>query len=352
MNKVRVLIVDDSKTMRAVVRSVLLTDPLIEVVGEAEDAFAARIAIKKLNPDVITLDIEMPKMDGIEFLEKLMRLRPMPVIMCSTLTQKGAAKSIDALSMGAFDCVGKPVSGNFYQALAHLPDLVKAAAQYKPKGMIDYRQKETISVLPRFKPNDNVIAIGSSTGGVEALQKILSNFPENCPPTMISQHMPEAFLKSFSQRLDQTMAPRILTAQEGMPVCKGHVYFAPGGETHLQVTGKVNPVFHLHEAPSVSGHRPSIDVMMMSVVAAFGHHCVGVQLTGMGRDGARGLLAIREAGGRTFGQDENSSSIYGMAKVAKDIGAVERELPLSRIGLEVLSLCQLGENTRQTACQS
>ncbi|PHR60755.1 MAG: chemotaxis response regulator protein-glutamate methylesterase [Robiginitomaculum sp.] len=339
MERVRVLIVDDSPTMRAVVKAVLRSDPLIEVVGEAEDPYVAREEIKRLNPDVLTLDIEMPRMSGLEFLAKIMKLRPMPVVMCSTLTQAGAKDSIEALSMGAFECVGKPTSGDFVKALAHLPAIVKAAAKYKPQGMGSYTQAHSGPKFEQFSPNRNVLCIGSSTGGVEALGKMLADFPKNCPPTLITQHMPEAFLKSFAQRLDGIVAPNVKVANDGEAIRPGNVYFAPGGLYHMEVKGRVTPICQMLEGDIVSGHRPSVDVMMHSVAQIYGKRTVGVMLTGMGRDGAEGLLAIRQSGGHTIGQDENSSTVYGMARVAKSLGAVKTELPLSKIAAEIMRVC-------------
>lgn len=350
MERVKVLIVDDSQTMRAVVKAVLRADPQIDVVGEAADPYEARDAIKALNPDVLTLDIEMPRMSGLEFLEKIMRLRPMPVVMVSSLTQKGAKDSIEALSMGAFECVGKPTGGDTVKALAHLPGIVRAAAKYRPQGMTDHTP--TIDpALASFRPNKKIIAIGSSTGGVEALLKLLSGFPENCPPTIITQHMPPAFLKSFAERLNGSVAPKVATASEGAPLRVGQIYIAPGGAYHMQITGRVSPVCKLVEGDPVSGHRPSVDVMFESVENILGRRAVGVILTGMGRDGAKGLLGIRNAGGYTIGQDERSSTVYGMARVAKELGGVDIELPLTKITSKIMSLCDLSSttNARRTA---
>lgn len=329
MSKVRVLVVDDSATMRGVLTSVLRRDPDIDVVGCAGDPLEAREAIKALSPDVVTLDIEMPKMNGIEFLEKIMRLRPMPVIMVSTLTQAGAAITLEALEIGAFDCVGKPDFDN-------LAEKVKAAAQSRIRAVSDRAAPK-----PRkaFAPNNRVIAIGSSTGGVEALITILQAFPKNCPPTMITQHMPATFTKSFADRLNRVCEPQVEEAFEGAPLRMGHIYVAPGGATHLEARGGAHPSCHLSDGDLVSGHRPSVDVLFDSVARAFGRLSVGAILTGMGRDGARGLKAMRDAGARTLGQDENSCVVYGMPRAAFEIGAVERQFPLSRMGEAILDLC-------------
>lgn len=332
MRPIRVLVVDDSPTIRNIITTTLSRDPEIEVIGSAGDPIEARAAIKELNPDVLTLDVEMPKMSGIEFLEKIMRLRPMPVIMVSTLTQAGAAISINALELGAFDCVGKP-------AFEDLVDKVKAAARarVRPAG-------ERITPAKRqgvYRPANKLIAIGSSTGGVEALLQVLSHFPENCPPTVITQHMPASFTASFAARLDRTCAPKVAEATDGAPLVAGHVYLAPGGDAHLEVVGGMQPRCRLREGGPVSGHRPSVDVLFQSVAEVYGRRAAGVILTGMGRDGAQGLLAMRNAGAGTIGQDEASCVVYGMPKCAFEIGAVERQLPLGAIGSAVLDLCAL-----------
>lgn len=332
MKRVRVLVVDDSATIRGIIVSTLSRDPGIEVVGTAGDPLEARAAIKELSPDVVTLDVEMPKMSGIEFLEKIMRLRPTPVIMVSTLTQAGAAASIQALELGAVDCVGKP-------DFEELVDKVKAAARAHVRAVGD---RGTPS--PRqagYRPANKILAIGSSTGGVEALLQVLAPFPENCPPTVITQHMPASFTASFAARLDRACAPKVQEASVGAPLLPGHVYLAPGGATHLEVVGGVQPRCRLLEALPVTGHRPSVDVLFNSVAEAYGRRAVGVILTGMGRDGAAGLLAMRNAGARTIGQDEASSVVYGMPKSAYEIGAVQRQLTLSAIGQAALDLCAL-----------
>jgi two-component system chemotaxis response regulator CheB len=348
MHKVKVLIVDDSATMRAVLKAVLRSDPEIDVIGEAADAYEAREAIKQLNPDVVTLDIEMPRMSGLQFLEKIMTLRPMPVIMISSLTQKGATDSIEALSIGAFDCIGKPLKGDVMTALADLPKTVKAAAKTKPrKAVVTSATPQATVVSDSYKPNDKIVAIGSSTGGVEALLQVLSSFPAMCPPTVITQHMPETFLCTFAERLNKSCAPKVSLAEDQSVLKPGHVYLAPGGRYHLEVQGKRNTRMALLEGETVSGHRPSVDVLFKSVAAHIGKRAVGVILTGMGRDGARGLLEIHEAGGQTIGQDEATSVVYGMPRVAFEKGAVQQQRPLARIGESILSLCRAeAEETR------
>lgn len=345
MNPIRVLIVDDSATMRSLIGAVLRRDPDIQVIGMAGDPLEARAKIKELEPDVLTLDIEMPNMNGLEFLEKIMRLRPMPVIMVSTLTQKGADATLEALELGAFDCVGKPGAGaDVASAFAELIDKVKAAAKarVRPAGFTPRKG----AAESRFTPNGRIVAIGSSTGGVEALLTVLSRFPENCPPTVITQHMPAAFTKSFAERLNRASAAEVREAWEGAPLAPGKVYVAPGGGAHLEIAGGANPRCTLREGEPVNGHRPSVDMLFHAVARVAGSKAVGVILTGMGRDGAQGLKSIRDEGGRTFGQDEHSCVVYGMPKAAMDIGAVERQCSLDRIADQVLDICNLQQRER------
>jgi len=330
---VRVLIVDDSATMRSLIATVLQRDPEIEVVGEAGDPLEAREAIKRLNPDVITLDVEMPNMNGIDFLEKIMRLRPMPVVMVSTLTVRGAEATMEALELGAIDCVAKPSTGGL-EGFSDLPFKVKAAAKAKVRPL---RESSATAPAPLdHTPDGRLIAIGSSTGGVEALITVLSRFPANCPPTVITQHMPATFTRSFSERLDRLCAPKVAEAHDGAVLENGRIYIAPGGEKHLEIGGSGTLRCRISEGSPVNGHSPSVDVLFRSVAKAAGPRAIGAILTGMGRDGAEGLLAMRRAGARTFGQDEASSVVYGMPKAAFEIGAVERQAPLDRIAAELL----------------
>ncbi|MGC1301029.1 MAG: chemotaxis response regulator protein-glutamate methylesterase [Caulobacteraceae bacterium] len=333
MNRTRVLIVDDSATMRSLIAAVLRRDPELEVIGQAADPLEARQAIKTLDPDVITLDVEMPNMNGLDFLEKIMRLRPMPVVMVSTLTARGAEATLEALELGAVDCVAKPSTAGMH-AFDDLADKVKAAARAKVRPLGDAPPRQ--APMRDFTSNGSVLALGSSTGGVEALIAILSHFPANCPPTVITQHMPATFTKSFADRLNRLCAPEVREATEGALLNPGHVYIAPGGEAHLEIGGSDQLRCRVRPGEPVNGHRPSVDVLFSSVARTVGARAVGVILTGMGRDGARGLLAMREAGARTLGQDEPSSIVYGMPKVAFEIGAVERQLPLDRMAAEIL----------------
>jgi two-component system chemotaxis response regulator CheB len=330
----RVLIVDDSPTMQMVLTQILAQDPQLEVVGTALDPHQARAAIKELDPDVITLDVEMPNLNGLDFLERLMRLRPMPVVMVSSLTLRGAETSLRALELGAFDCVGKPAL-NDPQAAEDLCGVIRVAARRKQ----NMRPPAAAAPAPLRKvaltcdpAEDRLIAIGASTGGVEALISVLDAFPERCPPTVITQHMPALFTKPFAARLDRLCAPRVQEAWHGAPVEPGTIYVAPGGKAHLTVRGKPGALrCHLVESELVNGHRPSVDVLFSSVAAATGAHSAGIILTGMGQDGARGLLAMRQSGAITLGQSEDSCVVYGMPKVAFTIGAVQKQSSLQNI---------------------
>ncbi|MFN7104445.1 MAG: protein-glutamate O-methylesterase CheB [Pseudorhizobium sp.] len=334
----RVLVVDDSPTMRGLITAVLNQDPDVSVIGQAGDAMEARAAIKQLNPDVVTLDIEMPNMNGLEFLEKIMKLRPMPVIMVSTMTHRGAEATLAALEIGAFDCVAKPQPGE-PRPFGELAEKVKAAARSLHRHH-SAPQVRPVATAPAadFRVGRKIVAIGSSTGGVEALIAVLQKFPRNCPPTVITQHMPPTFTKSFAERLNRLCAPVVEEATDGARLEIGKIYLAPGGERHLQVSNASAPCCRLVERAPVNGHRPSVDVLFDSVAELAGRNAVGVILTGMGRDGASGLLKMRHAGARTIGQNEKTCVVYGMPRVAYELGAVEHQLPLTSIGEEILKL--------------
>ncbi|MBO0903061.1 protein-glutamate methylesterase/protein-glutamine glutaminase [Jiella sonneratiae] len=336
-----VLVVDDSVTMRALIKHALRNDPDIIVVGEASNPFEARDKMKELDPDVVTLDVEMPNMNGIEFLEKIMRLRPTPVIMVSNLTAPGAATTLAALEIGAFDCIAKPSARE--TMFNELPSLIKEAARAKAGmarrrgGPALPRQAESEPVRGRRGHLPDLIAIGSSTGGVEALMQVLAEFPADCPPTVIVQHLPAAFTGSFAARLDRVSRARVSEAKGGEPLLPGHIYLAPGGGRHMVVKPGARPSVALIEGETVSGHRPSVDVLFGSVAKNFSGSTCGVILTGMGRDGAQGLLEMRRQGAATLGQDEESSLVYGMPRVANEIGAVARQLPLARIAKQIFN---------------
>lgn len=334
---IRVLIVDDSATLRAVIAARLRREADIEVVGEAADPYEARDAINRLHPDVLTLDLEMPRMDGLAFLEKLMKFRPMPVVVVSSWTQGAADATVDALALGAFDCVAKPLRGNVMSALEPLPDILRAAvlAPRRHGGQDEGRGV----VEEAYQPSDKVIAIGASTGGVEALMSVISRFPVNCPPTVITQHIPGSFSTSFAARLNQNCRASVCEAFDGAPLDIGKIYLAPGGsECHLGIEGTSALRCRLVPGEPVSGHRPSVDMMFKSI-SRYGSRVVGVILTGMGRDGAEGMVEIRRKGGATIGQDEASSIVYGMPKAAMLAGGVEREFPITEIGAQALRLC-------------
>ncbi|HEY0266342.1 MAG TPA: chemotaxis response regulator protein-glutamate methylesterase [Rhizomicrobium sp.] len=341
MTPIRVLIVDDSATIRALLAEILSRDPGIAVVGQAPEPHAARQMIKDLNPDVLTLDVEMPGMSGIEFLERIMRLRPMPVVMVSTLTERGAEVTLDALAIGAVEYFPKPmdnVAANLHAAADELIRKVKTAAAAKVRARPERRPA---AHKPEMAFGDHLIAIGSSTGGVEALLEVLSHFPANCPPTVITQHMPAGFTASFAARLDKLCAPKVAEAVDGQLLAAGHVWLAPGAVSHLEVTGRAAWRCRLVRDAPTGGHRPSVDRLFQSVAASAGAKGVGVILTGMGRDGASGLSAMRTNGAATIGQDEASATVYGMPRVAMEIGAVQRQLPLEKIGEQILRLCRV-----------
>ncbi len=342
MSNVSVLVVDDSASMRGIIIERLQRDMNINVVGQATDALSARQAIKALNPDVVTLDIEMPNMNGLDFLEKIMRLRPMPVVMVSSLTKRGAEATIRAIELGAVDYVAKPTVED-PNTFDDLSVKVRAAAGARLRPLT-----ETLDATGANKPvtrmksgkgfaTTELIAIGSSTGGVDALIKVLRDFPEDCPPTVVTQHMPPLFTKSFAQRLDRLCAPKVEEARTGAELVPGRIFIAPGGERHLEVVKDTTMRCRLRPGSKMNGHRPSVDVLFGSVAKCVGAKAVGTILTGMGNDGAQGLLAMRDAGARTIGQDEATCAVYGMPKVAFEIGAVGKQLPIEKISAEILS---------------
>ena len=271
----RVLVVDDSPTMRGLITAVLRSDPEVDVVGQAGDALEARAAIKALNPDVVTLDIEMPNMNGLDFLEKIMTLRPMPVIMVSTMTHRGADATLAALEIGAFDCVGKPSPGEPHP-FGDLAEKVKAAARSQRQYVKPAAGRTPPQAVADFRVGRKIVAIGSSTGGVEALINVLQKFPANCPPTVITQHMPPSFTRSFAERLNRLCAPVVEEATDGARLEIGKIYLAPGGDRHLRVANASAPHCRLAEGGPVNGHRPSVDVLFDSVAELAGRNAVGV----------------------------------------------------------------------------
>lgn len=345
MKRIRVLVVDDSALVRELLTAGLAKDPELEVVGSAANPFIARDKIVELRPDVLTLDVEMPRMDGVDFLRRLMPQYPIPVIMVSALTQKGAQITLEALEAGAIDFVTKPstdVARGLNQMLADLRQKIKMAAQvdlsaWKHRAV---KREKTGPVVVRTalsESTDKVIAIGASTGGTEAIRRVISAFPANMPGIVIVQHMPPGFTKHFSDNLNEICEMDVQEAQTGDRVMPGRVLIAPGGK-HMTVrrSGGIYLV-DCQEGENVNGHCPSVDVLFHSVARYVAGNAVGVILTGMGGDGAEGLLAMRQAGAKTIAQDETSCVVFGMPKVAIERGAVERIGPLDSIPQMIVS---------------
>ena len=337
---IRVLIVDDSALMRKLLQARLGREEDIEVVGLACDAQEARSLIKALNPDVVTLDIEMPGMDGLSFLEKIMQLRPTPVIIVSGTTREGDRNTVRALQLGAISCYAKGDhhSGGPGDDGGQLAELVREAAQVsfrKPAAIAPSTPSVSPSVAPpaaRREPA-RLVALGASTGGVEALCKLLAQFPRNCPPTVIVQHVNARFAPAIAQSLDAACPARVVLAETDMRLEQGTVYLAPGGDRHMLVAtaGTLGHRVVLRQGPEVSGHRPSVDVLFGSVAEVFGAEAVGALLTGMGQDGARGLLKMHQKGAHTIAQDAESCVVYGMPRAAVEMGAASKVLPLEHI---------------------
>jgi two-component system, chemotaxis family, protein-glutamate methylesterase/glutaminase len=337
--KIKVLIVDDSALMRKLLTSVLSADDEIEVVGAAPDPYVAREQIKALNPDVVTLDVEMPHMNGIDFLRKIMELRPTPVVMISSLTQAGAETTLEALEIGAVDFVAKPPDSSAVMQLGGelIPKIKNAARTRVQRRVVPTRPVPVRKTM--HGTSDKIIAIGASTGGVEALKAVLMLLPADVPPVLITQHMPERFTAAFARRLDSECRMHVQEAVHDQPIEQGNVYIAPGAH-HLELARRGGGLrCSLNQGPPVSGHRPSVDVLFESVARTVAPRAVGVILTGMGRDGAKGLLAMRKAGCITIGQDEGTALVYGMPRVAFEIGAVESQHGLFDISDAILAAC-------------
>jgi two-component system chemotaxis response regulator CheB len=335
----RVLVVDDSSTMRKLIRQGLGRDPRLRVVGEAGTAQQARELVKTLEPDIMTLDVEMPGMDGLEFLSRLMVARPMPVVMVSSLTGRGSDAAIRALSLGAMECIEKPRFGTAQETFSQLADLLVtlSAAQpsTRPGRSPASRERE---YDPPFQWNGRYLLIGASTGGVDALETIFAAFPSDAPPTLVTQHMPAPFLASFAERLNSNMCPNIRLASDGDVLTQGNILIAPGGRYHLRLSHDGAAQATLWEGPKRNGHRPSVDEMFLSALP-MAHRSVAAVLTGMGRDGAAGMLQLRSAGARTFAQDGASSIVYGMPRVATQIGAAGQVVPLAQMASTLLGAC-------------
>ncbi|MEE4255252.1 MAG: chemotaxis response regulator protein-glutamate methylesterase [Desulfuromusa sp.] len=343
---IRVLIVDDSALVRNILSQGLSMDPNIEVVGTAPDPYIARDKIVELQPDVLTLDVEMPRMDGVAFLRKLMPQYPIPIIMVSSLTQRGKQITMEALEAGAVDFVAKPtsnVAAGLSAMLMELRSKVKIAStanvsHWKGKRPITSPKSGSTSASALAESTDKVIAIGASTGGTEAIRQVIENFPANTPGTVIVQHMPSGFTKMFSDRLNQLCQMQVKEAEHGDRIRTGLVLIAPGGKQMEVVRSGGFYQVRLGGEEKVSGHCPSVDVMMHSVAKHVGTNAVGAMLTGMGQDGAEGMLAMMQAGARCIAQDEASSVVFGMPKVAFEKGGAERLVPLNKISTALLSL--------------
>lgn len=341
---IRVLIVDDSALMRQILTSMLSSDPMIEVVGTAPDPYVARQKIKELNPDVLTLDIEMPRMDGLQFLDKIMALHPMPVVMVSSLTQEGADATIRALEGGAIDFVAKPTAdleAGLADKKEEITSKVKTAAKARVRGRRKTRSgpAKVVATGVSYSSTEKIIAIGASTGGVEALTEVVCSLPADSPATLITQHMPARFTTSFANRLNGISKVAVAEATDGTRILPGHVYIAPGGH-HLELTRSgANYVCRITGTEPVSGHCPSVDVLFNSVATVAGANAIGVILTGMGKDGAAGLYQMSQKGAATVGQNEASCVVYGMPKVAFEMGAVGKQLPLEKIAQHIIGQC-------------
>src|SRR6202166_1096274 len=346
--KLRVLIVDHSALVRRLLTEMLSSDPGITVLGAAHDAYDAREKIKALNPDVLTLDVEMPRMDGVTFLRNLMRLRPMPVIMVSSLTDKGAEVTLDALSIGAVDYLPKPkidLAATLADYKDELIAKVKAAASARLRATTTTTASASADAilakrdpLRQLRTTERIIAIGASTGGTEAIKEVLIHLPPDTPGIVITQHIPKLFSGAFARRMDSCCQVSVCEAEDGQQVLRGHVYIAPG-DMHLSlVRNGARYVCRLDDGPPVNRHKPSVDVLFRSVAQQAGRNAIGVILTGMGKDGAAGLKEMREAGSPTTAQDEATSIVWGMPGEAVAVGAAADVLPLDNIWSRVQQL--------------
>lgn len=345
---IKVLIVDDSATARAVISEILQEDPSIESIDTAPDAYVARDKIVANKPDVICLDVEMPRMDGITFLKKIMKHMPVPVIMVSSLTSRGAKTTLDALDAGAIDFVAKPHS-NIYEGKneiqKELLEKVKIASQSKVIKKDGYKSANQLTYQSVQTTTQKIIVIGSSTGGTEALKEILIKLPANAPSVIIAQHMPASFTGPFAQRLNELCKVEVKEATSGDYLGVGQVFLAPGDKHMVLRKSGARYYIEVGGGQKVSGHRPSVDVLFNSVAKVAGKNAIGVILTGMGSDGAKGLLNLKKTGATTFGQDEKSCVVYGMPKVAKSLGAVDKEIDISVMAKTILQ--ELEKNLNQ-----
>ncbi|WP_313171770.1 chemotaxis response regulator protein-glutamate methylesterase [Stenotrophomonas sp.] len=341
----RVLIVDDSALVRQVLTEILAADPAIEVVGTAADPLLAREKIKRLNPDVLTLDVEMPRMDGLAFLENLMRLHPMPVVMVSSLTERGADTTLQALALGAVDFVAKPkidVARGLDGYAEEIRSKVKMAARSRVRAIGGNQrrlpQRPATSSSLGFRTTDRLIAIGASAGGTEALRVVLETMPADAPAIVITQHLPASFSTAFAERLDRHSAMSVREASDGEAILPGHAYLPAGGRHLRVIRDGARWRCRVDDSAPVNLHKPAVDVLFRSVALNAGANAVGVILTGMGEDGARGLLEMKQAGATTLAQDEASSVVWGMPGSAVRLGAADEVLPLDRIAERVLAI--------------
>lgn len=346
MHKIKVIVIDDSALIRSLLKEIINQQHDMEVVGAAPDPLVAREMIRSLNPDVVTLDVEMPKMDGLDFLEKLMRLRPMPVLMISTLTERGSDVTLRALELGAVDFIAKPkidIQHGMKQYADEIAGKIRIAAKARVRGLANtpaQPSKSADAVLPsvrnKITSTEKILVIGASTGGTEAIKDVLVHLPPDCPGIVITQHMPEGFTKSFAARLDGLCKISVKEAEHGDRILPGHAYLAPGHSHLLLVRSGANYVCELSKAEPVNRHRPSVDVLFRSASNSAGKNAIGIILTGMGKDGAVGMKEMHEAGAHTFAQDEASCVVFGMPKEAIAHGGVDEIVPLKDMAKRVL----------------
>ena len=358
--RIKVLIVDDSALVRRILTDILTSVPDIEVLGAAGDAYIAREKIKALNPDVLTLDVEMPRMDGLTFLRNLMRLRPMPVIMVSSLTEHGAEVTLDALAIGAVDYMPKPKI-DLAATLADYKDELIAKVRTASRAHVYSRESardpgqalSADAVLVRvaaprqLRTTERIIAIGASTGGTEAIKDVLVTFPPDTPGVVITQHIPKLFSGAFARRMNSLCQLTVCEAEDGQQILRGHAYVAPGDKHLLVVRDGARYMCRLDDGQPVNRHKPSVDVLFRSVAQQAGRNAIGVILTGMGKDGAQGVKEMRESGSRTIAQDEATSMVWGMPGEAVAVGAAIDVLPLSEIAARILAVSDEMDVTRR-----
>jgi two-component system chemotaxis response regulator CheB len=360
-NKIKVLVIDDSALIRSVMREIIDREKDMVCVGAAPDPIAAREMIKALNPDVLTLDVEMPRMDGLEFLERLMRLRPMPVVMVSTLTERGSDITFRALELGAVDFVSKPkmdIARGMEEYALEISDKIRAAAQshvHARKTVAPMVVQEKLSadaILPssvpgRFASTEKLIIIGASTGGTEAIKEVLTRLPADVPGILVTQHMPENFTKSFADRLNSLCKISVKEAEHNERILPGHAYIAPGHSHLLLKRSGANYMTELSQGPPVNRHRPSVDVLFRSAANVAGANAMGIILTGMGKDGAQGMVEMKRAGSFTIAQDEASCVVFGMPREAIALGGAAEVLPLQNVARRTLEyLASAGRGNR------